>query len=132
MAHGGPADPTVGSGKEIPVFRKASKLAVTKARSNPRGNGQVTHDWLLNQYRRKLTKNGMEPEKVPLFKLHSPRIIGATAMFASGKVRDTHMQFERPMVRQHCIYLRSVVSGDGPRGGKSDGKDKRLTVYGMR
>ena len=33
------ADPTVGDGKDMPMFRKASKLAVTKARSNPRGNG---------------------------------------------------------------------------------------------
>ena len=43
------ADPSVGGGKEMPMFRKASKLAVTKARSNPRGNGQITHDWLLKQ-----------------------------------------------------------------------------------
>ena len=38
------ADPTVGGGKEMPMFRKASKLAVKKARSNPREDGQVTHD----------------------------------------------------------------------------------------
>ena len=41
------ADPTVGDGKQMPMFRKASKLAVAKSRSNPRGDGQVTHDWLL-------------------------------------------------------------------------------------
>ena len=76
----------------MPMFRKASKLAVTKARSNPRGNGQVTQNWLLKQYRRKLTENGMTPEKVPFFKLHSPRIIGATTTFASGEVTDMHMK----------------------------------------
>ena len=86
------ADPTVGDGKQMPMFRKASKLAVAKARSNPRGDGQVTHDWLLKQYRRKLSENGMDPAKVPLFKLHSPRIIGATTMFASGKVTDMHLK----------------------------------------
>ena len=86
------ADPTVGNGSAMPMFRKASKLAVSKARSNPRGDGQVTHDWLLKQYRRKLSANGMEPAKVPLFKLHSPRIIGATTMFASGKVSDMHLK----------------------------------------
>ena len=86
------ADPTVGDGKQMPMFRKASKPAVTKSRSNPRGDGQVTHDWLLKQYRRKLSENGMEPAKVPLFKLHSPRIIGATTMFASGKVTDMHLK----------------------------------------
>ena len=85
------ADPTVGDGKQTPMFRKASKLAVAKARSNPRGDGQVTHDWLLKQYRRKLSENGMDPAKVPLFKLHSPRIIGATTMLASGKVTDMHL-----------------------------------------
>ena len=67
------ADPTVGDSKQMPMFRKASKLAVAKARSNTRGDGQVTHDWLLKQYRRKLSENGMDPAKVPLFKLHSPR-----------------------------------------------------------
>ena len=41
------ADPTVGDGTSMPMFRKAPKLAVTKARSNPRGDGQVTHNWLL-------------------------------------------------------------------------------------
>jgi hypothetical protein len=86
------ADPTVGNGKQMPMFRKASKLAVAKARSNPRGDGQVTHDWLLKQYRRKLSENGMDPAKVPLFKLHSPRIIGATTMFASGEVTDMHLK----------------------------------------
>ena len=40
-------DPTVGDGEQIPMFRKASKLAAKKARSNPSGDGQVTHDWLL-------------------------------------------------------------------------------------
>ena len=85
-------DATVGGGKEMPMFRKASKLAVKKARSNARGDGQVTHDWLLKQYRRKLSENGMDPAKVPLFKLHPPRIIGATTMFASGKVTDMHMK----------------------------------------
>ena len=34
----------------------------------------------------------MDPAKVPLCKLHSPRIIGATTMFASGKVTDMHMK----------------------------------------
>ena len=62
------ADPTVGDGTSMPMFRKASKLAVAKARSNPRGDGQVTHNWLLKQYRRKLSENGMGPAKVPLFK----------------------------------------------------------------
>ena len=85
-------DPTVGGGKQMPMFRKAAKLAVMKARSNPRGDGQVSHDWLLKQYRRKLSENGMDPAKVPLFKSHSPRIIGATTMFASGKVTDMHMK----------------------------------------
>ena len=51
----------------------------------------MTHDWLLKQYRRKLSENGMDPNKVILFKLHSPRIIGATTLFASGKVTDMHM-----------------------------------------
>ena len=74
------------------MFRKASKLAVTKARSNPRGNGEITHDWLLKQHRRELSANGMDPEKVPLFKLHSPRIIDATTMLASGKISDMHMK----------------------------------------
>ena len=78
------ADPTVGGGKEMPMFRKASELAVKKARSNPRGGGQVTRDWLHKQYRRKLSENGMDPEKAPLFKLHSLRIIGSTTTFASG------------------------------------------------
>ena len=41
------ADPAVGDGKEMSMFRKASKLAVKKTRSTPRGDGQVTHDWLL-------------------------------------------------------------------------------------
>ena len=86
------ADPTVGDGKQMPMYRKASKLTVMKARSNPRGDGQVTHGWLLKQYRRNLSENGMDPAKVPLFKLHSPRIVGATAMFASGKVTDMHMK----------------------------------------
>jgi len=86
------ADPAVGDGRQMPVFRKASKLAVMKARSNPRGDGQVAHAWLLKQYRRKLSENGMDPAKAPLFKLHSPRIVGATMMFASGKVTDMHMK----------------------------------------
>ena len=34
----------------------------------------------------------MDPAKVPLFKLHSPRIIGATTMFASGEVTDMHLK----------------------------------------
>ena len=34
----------------------------------------------------------MDPAKVPLFKLHSPRIIGATTMLASGKVTDMHLK----------------------------------------
>ena len=59
------ADPTVGDGKQMLMFRKASTLAVAKARSNPRGDRQVTRDWLLKQYRRKLFENGMEPAKVP-------------------------------------------------------------------
>ena len=74
------------------MFRKASELAVKKARSNPRGGGQVTRDWLHKQYRRKLSENGMDPEKAPLFKLHSLRIIGSTTMFASGKVTDMHIK----------------------------------------
>ena len=45
-------DPTVGNPAQLPMFKKASKLAVKKARSNPRGDGQVAHDWLLKQYRR--------------------------------------------------------------------------------
>ena len=67
-------------------------LAVMKARSNPGGEGQVTHDWLLKQYRRKLTEQRMDPARVPKFKLHTPRIIGATTLFASGKVTDMHMK----------------------------------------
>ena len=34
----------------------------------------------------------MDPAKVPLFKLHSPRIVGATTMLASGKVTDMHLK----------------------------------------
>ena len=34
----------------------------------------------------------MEPAKVLLFKLHSPCIIGATTMLASGKVTDMHLK----------------------------------------
>ena len=79
------ADPTVGNPTVMPMFRKASKLSISKSRNHPRGDGQVTHDWLLKQYRRKLSENGMDPAKVKLFKLHSPRIIGATTLFASGK-----------------------------------------------
>jgi hypothetical protein len=85
------ADPTVGNPTEMPMFRKASKLSVSRSRNHPRGNGQVTHDWLLKQYRRKLSENGMDPAKVKLFKLHSPRIIGATTLFASGK-SDMHLK----------------------------------------
>ena len=85
-------DPTVGNPAQSPMFKKASKLAVMKARSNPRGDGQVTHDWLLKQYRRKLTEQRMDPARVPKFKLHTPRIIGATTLFASGKVTDMHMK----------------------------------------
>ena len=85
------ADPTVGNPTVMPMFRKASKLPVSKSRNHPRGDGQVTHDWLLKQYRRKLSENGMDPAKVTLFKLHSPRIIGATTLFASGK-SDMHLK----------------------------------------
>ena len=85
------ADPTVGNPTVMPMFRKASKLSVSKSRNHPRGDGQVTHDWLLKQYRRKLSENGMDPAKVTLFKLHSPRIIGATTLFASGK-SDMHLK----------------------------------------
>ena len=74
------------------MFRKASQLSVLRSRNQPRGNGQVTHDWLLKQYRRKLSENGMDPAKAILFKLHSPRIIGATTLFASGKATDMHMK----------------------------------------
>ena len=85
------ADPTIGNPTVMPMFRKASKLSVMKSRHNPRGEGQVTHDWLLKQYRRKLTEAGMDPAKVKLVKLHSPRIIGATTLFASGK-SDMHLK----------------------------------------
>ena len=60
-------DPTVGNPAQSPMIKKASKLAVMKARSNPRGDGQVTHDWLLKQYRRKLTEQRMDPARVPKF-----------------------------------------------------------------
>ena len=86
------ADPTVGNPTEMPMFRKASQLAVPRSWNQPRGNGQVTHDWLLKQYRRKLSENGMDPAKVTMFELHSPRIIGATTLFASAKVTDMHMK----------------------------------------
>ena len=46
----------------------------------------------IPRYRRKLTEQRMDPARVPLFKLHSPRIIGATTLFASGKVTDMHMK----------------------------------------
>ena len=46
----------------------------------------------MKWYRLKLLDDGMSPEKVPLFKLHSPRIIGATTLFASGKVTDMHLK----------------------------------------
>ena len=85
-------DPAVGDPTQSPMFKKASKLAVVKARSNPRGDGQVTHDWLVKQYRRKLTEQAMDPARVPLFKLHSPRNTGATTLLASGKVTDMHMK----------------------------------------
>ena len=85
------ADPTVGNPTEMPMFRKASKLSVSKSRNQPRGEGQVTHNWLLKQYHRKLLENGMDPAKAKLFKLHSPRIIGATTLFASGK-SDMHLK----------------------------------------
>ena len=85
-------DPTVGDPTTSPMFRKASKLAVTKSRHNPRGDGQVTHNWLLKQYRHKLARSGLiDQARVILFKLHSPRIIGATTMFASG-CTDFHMK----------------------------------------
>ena len=78
-------DPAVGNPPaQSQMFKKASKLAVMKARSNPRGDGQVAHDWLLKQYRRKLTEQRMEPSRVPKFKLHTPRIIGATTLLASA------------------------------------------------
>ena len=53
----------------------------------------MTHDWLLKHYRRKLSENGMDPATVELFKLHSPRIIGTTTLFASGK-SDMHLKSE--------------------------------------
>ena len=85
-------DPTAGDPTTLPMFRKASKLAVTKSRHNPRGDGQVTHNWLLKQYRHKLARSGLiDQARVILFKLHSPRIIGATTMFASG-CTDFHMK----------------------------------------
>jgi len=85
-------DPTVDNPTTSPMFRKASKLAVTKSRHNPRGDGQVTHNWLLKQYRHKLARSGLiDQARVILFKLHSPRIIGATTMFASG-CTDFHMK----------------------------------------
>ena len=52
----------------------------------------MTHGWLVKQYRHKLTLPGMDPGRVPKFKLHSPLIIGATTLFASGKVTDMHMK----------------------------------------
>ena len=85
-------DPTEGNPSQTPLFRKAAHLSSTKARDNPRGNGQVTASWLIKRYRRKLTEQRMDPARVPLFKLHSPRIIGATTLFASGKVTDMHMK----------------------------------------
>ena len=67
-------DPAACDPAQTPMLKKASRLAVKQARSNPRGDGQVAHGWLLKQYRRKLTKQRMEPARVSLFKLHSPRI----------------------------------------------------------
>ena len=52
-------DPTVGDPTTSPMFRKAPKLAVTKSRHNPRGDGQVTHNWLLKQYRHKLARSSL-------------------------------------------------------------------------
>ena len=52
----------------------------------------MTHNWLLKQYRHKLARSGsIDQARVILFKLHSPRIIGATTMFASG-CTDFHMK----------------------------------------
>ena len=63
--------PVVGNPAAAPMFRKASKLAVAKSRHNPRGDGQVTHNWLLVQYRHKLARSGMiDQARVILFKLH--------------------------------------------------------------
>ena len=75
-------DPTVGNPTTAPMFRKASKLAVAKSRHNPRRDGQVTHNWLLGQYRHKLARSGMiDQARIILFKLRSPRIIGATRQY---------------------------------------------------
>ena len=49
-------DPTVGNPTTSPMSRKASKLAVTKSRHNPREDGQVTYNWPLKQYRHKLAR----------------------------------------------------------------------------
>ena len=70
--------PTVENPAEMPLFSKSPSLAILKSRSNPRGNGQVTSAWLLKAYRAKLLIARMDPAKVRLVKLHSPRIIGAT------------------------------------------------------
>ena len=86
------ADPAEGDLRSVPLFRKAAQLSVSNSRSLPRGNAQVTHNWLLKQYRRKLQDSGMDSVRVVLFKLHSPRIIGATTLFASGKVTDMHLK----------------------------------------
>ena len=66
-------------------FSEASRASRRRARGE---GGEESKE----QYRRKLSENGMDPAKVPLFKLHSPRIIGATTMFASGKVTDMHLK----------------------------------------
>ena len=46
----------------------------------------------MKQYRHKLARSGLvDQARVILFKLHSPRIIGATTMFTSG-CTDFHMK----------------------------------------
>ena len=89
------ADSTVRNAKEMSMFRKASQLPIRRSRNHPRGNGQVNHYWLLKQYRRKLSGNGIDPDKAILLKLHSPRIIGTTALRFRQSHRHAHEIKER-------------------------------------
>ena len=105
-------DPTVGNPSQTPMFKKASSLAVMKARSNPRGDSQVTHDWLFKQYRRKLSEQRMDPARVPLFKLHSPRINNAT----EGQPLSVWARHQTA-ARRLCTGIGAVLPGNGNPGG---------------
>ena len=105
-------DPAVGNPATSPMFRKAPKLAVTKSRHNPRGDGQVARDAQLAAEAVSSQTREIRPGRSGASYNFQTAFTPHHSCYGNVCIRMHRFSYEieRSLGWWHCAYLLAVLS----------------------